>query len=453
MRKHATIDGVIVEEPFSLSLPNYDETTTKPGTNNNSDGNSNIVNASGEVAGHGCYCVSCTAHGKRYYGVLIEQAALKSASDLFFRDESESLELNCRIEILLCQQKQQQMDDDDTGAVVVDHHPNSSGPPAAKRFKKSNDNSKISNEKSKLVEQFRYVPQINAQTPGYRILVATYADVDAAAQFDARKADEIRRACESGGNWVTIFPRHNNAAATNILLPIPSRPQRFDIPFRQIGCVGIGHYGIQLSMGMQSFLHNTVLPSWHPLSNLEGCNRASSVLNMFNLKAKHNMSISYQGKKPELNAAVATSNDGAVIVAPRAAYKVAIIGAGMSGLACALQLLCEAKDQGMELEVTVYEARNRIGGRVLSDNSTFVDGTTGAKIVVDLGAQFIHGTEDNNPLVQLTEEAGLNLLTQDEVMKMLQDDMREVDDAVEGKVQKLFNSLLDDTVRFNLFRL
>ena len=203
---------------------------------------------------------------------------------------------------------------------------------------------------------------------------------------------------------------------------------------------------------MQSFLHNTVLPSWHPLSNLEGCNRASSVLNMFNLKAKHNMSISYQGKKPELNAAVATSNDGAVIVAPRAAYKVAIIGAGMSGLACALQLLCEAKDQGMELEVTVYEARNRIGGRVLSDNSTFVDGTTGAKIVVDLGAQFIHGTEDNNPLVQLTEEAGLNLLTQDEVMKMLQDDMREVDDAVEGKVQKLFNSLLDETVRFNLCR-
>ena len=192
MRKHATIDGVIVEEPFSLSLPNYDETTTKPGTNNNSDGNSNIVNASGEVAGHGCY-VSCTAHGKRYYGVLIEQAALKSASDLFFR-----------IEILLCQQKQQQMDDDDTGAAVVDHHPNSSGPPAAKRFKKSNDNSKISNEKSKLVEQFRYVPQINAQTPGYRILVATYADVDAAAQFDASKADEIRRACESGGNWVTI---------------------------------------------------------------------------------------------------------------------------------------------------------------------------------------------------------------------------------------------------------
>ena len=140
------------------------------------------------------------------------------------------------------------------------------------------------------------------------------------------------------------------------------------------------------------------------------------------------------------------ASDGAVVVvAPRAAYKIAIIGAGMSGLACALQLLRDANDQGIEIEVVVYEARKRIGGRVFSDDSTFVDGSTGAKIVVDLGAQFIHGTEDN-PLVQLTKEAGLNLLTQDEVMKMLQEGMREVDDAVEGKVQKLFNSLLDETV-------
>lgn len=404
------------------------------------------------MAGHGCY-VSCTAHGKRYYGVLIEQAALKSASDLFFRDESESLELNRRMDVLLRQQQQHtehQQSESNNNNETNDGREGSSAadsvdavePPAAKRLKKSSSKKLADDTKQpKLVEQFRYVPQINAQSPGYRILVATYADIDAAAQFDATKADEIRTACESGGNWVVSSNNNNSSSKFYYQYQVGNNAL---ISNSTKSSVQQQHYGIHLSMGMQSFLHNTMLPNWHPLSNLEGCNRASSVLNMFNLKAKHNMSISYQGNKKQTPMNVAS--DGAVVVvAPRAAYKIAIIGAGMSGLACALQLLRDANDQGIEIEVVVYEARKRIGGRVFSDDSTFVDGSTGAKIVVDLGAQFIHGTEDN-PLVQLTKEAGLNLLTQDEVMKMLQEGMREVDDAVEGKVQKLFNSLLDETV-------
>lgn len=60
---------------------------------------------------------------------------------------------------------------------------------------------------------------------------------------------------------------------------------------------------------------------------------------------------------------------------------VAVIGAGTAGLAAA-QLLA---DDGYD--VTVYEARDRIGGRVRTDRSLGVP--------LDLGASWIHGIDDN----------------------------------------------------------
>lgn len=71
--------------------------------------------------------------------------------------------------------------------------------------------------------------------------------------------------------------------------------------------------------------------------------------------------------------------------------RVAIAGAGMSGLAAAHALSARG------IDVTVFEARDRIGGRIWSDRSL---GTT-----VDLGASWIHGTE-GNPIVTLADEAG-----------------------------------------------
>ena len=58
-----------------------------------------------------------------------------------------------------------------------------------------------------------------------------------------------------------------------------------------------------------------------------------------------------------------------------------VIGAGISGLAAANHL----KQQGCE--VTVIEARDRIGGRINTD----VMGTTARGIKVDMGASWIHG--------------------------------------------------------------
>ncbi len=66
----------------------------------------------------------------------------------------------------------------------------------------------------------------------------------------------------------------------------------------------------------------------------------------------------------------------------------AVIGAGISGLSAAHALSKEGRD------VTVFEARNRIGGRIHTDRST---GQT-----LDLGASWIHGTQDN-PLTNLAD--------------------------------------------------
>ena len=60
---------------------------------------------------------------------------------------------------------------------------------------------------------------------------------------------------------------------------------------------------------------------------------------------------------------------------------VVVVGAGMAGLAAARRLA----DEGVE--VTVLEARERIGGRMWTDTSLGVP--------IDLGAAWIHGTDGN----------------------------------------------------------
>jgi monoamine oxidase len=75
------------------------------------------------------------------------------------------------------------------------------------------------------------------------------------------------------------------------------------------------------------------------------------------------------------------------IAAERAS--VAVIGAGAAGLGAARDLV----DAGHE--VVIYEARDRIGGRVSTDTSLGVP--------VDLGASWIHGTR-GNPLTAIADE-------------------------------------------------
>ena len=71
---------------------------------------------------------------------------------------------------------------------------------------------------------------------------------------------------------------------------------------------------------------------------------------------------------------------------------VLIIGAGISGIAAARSLT------DMGVDVRVLESRDRIGGRIFTDNSL--------GFPVDLGAAWIHGTQ-GNPVTDLAIQSGI----------------------------------------------
>lgn len=71
---------------------------------------------------------------------------------------------------------------------------------------------------------------------------------------------------------------------------------------------------------------------------------------------------------------------------------IGIVGAGISGLRCADILLQNG------FRVTILEARNRVGGRLHQEK--LPNGHT-----VDMGPNWIHGTDDN-PILDLAKETG-----------------------------------------------
>ena len=99
---------------------------------------------------------------------------------------------------------------------------------------------------------------------------------------------------------------------------------------------------------------------------------------------------------------------------PDAARRIAIIGAGMAGLATADAL---AK-RGTHL--TMFEARNRVGGRIWTDTSL------GAPL--DLGASWIHGTTDN-PLTELADQLTLPRRATNETSRTIDRQGRDLPDA------------------------
>lgn len=72
--------------------------------------------------------------------------------------------------------------------------------------------------------------------------------------------------------------------------------------------------------------------------------------------------------------------------------RVVVIGAGMAGLACARKLAAAG------VETVVLEARDRVGGRIVTDRRW-------PGMAVDLGAAWIHGVS-GNPVTALAREAG-----------------------------------------------
>ena len=102
--------------------------------------------------------------------------------------------------------------------------------------------------------------------------------------------------------------------------------------------------------------------------------------------------------------------------------RVVVIGAGMAGLAAARRLA----DGGMD--VTVVEARDRIGGRMWTN--------TALGVPIDLGAAWIHGTE-GNPLVELADQVGARRVETDfDNVALLQGGSEVSPDAVQAALTR-----------------
>lgn len=115
--------------------------------------------------------------------------------------------------------------------------------------------------------------------------------------------------------------------------------------------------------------------------------------------------------------------------------RVIVIGAGMSGLACAREL------QRRRYKVVVVEARSRVGGRVWG---TPVETNDTEETNVDLGGALIHGTHEN-PLSQLCVQLGI--ATSDHLAECLLLDSNgwPVDAKQDEKMSQIFNQSLDYT--------
>jgi hypothetical protein len=201
--------------------------------------------------------------------------------------------------------------------------------------------------------------------------------------------------------------------------------------------------GMRMSMGFDSFIRNTSLPPWFPLSNLQVGQQ--KVLGMLNLKKDNSGNVRWD-EGAVAKADIPTLLQGAPTpMEPRSRFRVGVVGGGIAGLSCCLEVFVQCEREGLDVEVVLLEGRSRLGGRLWTDRDTFKAGDGVTAFPVDLGASWIHGI-DQNPLAALAREAGVDFVTTSEEVKMLKAGMKEVDKAKDESAGILFDKLLDHAV-------
>jgi monoamine oxidase len=479
LRKQQQLENVIVEESFTLYASNKDK------------------------VGEGCYVSSTTSTNKRYYGVLVDQPSLKEASTMYFQDQRESLQLNERMHVL--NQKFEKIGDiiridgmehtttgnvanfsestipdagqvtnghvakgnfisghDGPGTTVVNSNINSTSSddlgitlgdlPQSKRPKLDRGrepDATLSSSQSQVtlvtvrperpVQKFKYVNSIPSEgvrkkkevDSGYRVLVATFCSIEEAAIGDKAKARSILIACEEGGNFLPDYKDDSYYYQYEVL---PSSLACSESDSAKLDMM-------RTSMGFNSFLQNTILPPWFPLSNLHS---QSKVLSMLNMKRDSKGNVKWDGGQlNDINDDVNIMAGGTKLsMQPRNSnqYQIGVIGGGIAGLACCQELVSKLFNDGIDAKVTLIEGRSRFGGRLLTDRSWKTEGNR--EFPIELGASWIHGI-DHNPLAALAESAGINFVTASEEVRMLESGMKEVNVDMDERMGKLFDDLLD----------
>ena len=476
------MDNVVVEESFNLL-------------------------DSQEKVGEGVYVSATTSNKKRYYGVLVDQPALKEASTMWFQDQADSLELNRRMRVLMKKTKVQQTNKDDnteddakqnlklpasipngettsstlmsssfdtnaaSTAVGASSSSNEFTSQSTKRpletseddtdskrprqqYNGSSDTVKIgakgettqkaqdgTGQADRPVQKLKYVEvetpssrgkqRSENEDPGYRILVATFCNVHEAAGGNAQKALDIQAACEEGGNFLSDGDPYyyQYEVLPSGLTPDESKGRIFEM---------------RTSMGFHSFLQNTSLPPWFPLSNLQmGQHKVFSKLNM---KRDNSGKIVWEAKSTDTASSdIAASLLGGGTRLPmqprdKKQYQIGVIGGGIAGLACCTELVSLLRNEGIDACVTLLEARSRYGGRLWTDHTVLSE--NGKGFPIELGASWIHGIDDN-PLAALAKQANVDFVTASEEVQMLEKAMRRVDSKMDEKMGKLFDDLLD----------
>src|SRR5215469_4096701 len=125
---------------------------------------------------------------------------------------------------------------------------------------------------------------------------------------------------------------------------------------------------------------------------------------------------------------------------PGSSYDVAIVGAGIAGMAAAQVLKAAGKS------VVVLEAANRVGGRCISDNETFPG------IAFERGAQWFHQVPQYNPLYQYARAHALSPTLDDAPRQVWNGSVNDprATDAVERMYQAVTDALTTADERVNI---
>eukprot|EP00930_Biecheleria_cincta_P045186 TRINITY_DN31152_c0_g1_i1.p1 TRINITY_DN31152_c0_g1~~TRINITY_DN31152_c0_g1_i1.p1 ORF type:complete len:490 (+),score=124.20 TRINITY_DN31152_c0_g1_i1:47-1471(+) len=116
--------------------------------------------------------------------------------------------------------------------------------------------------------------------------------------------------------------------------------------------------------------------------------------------------------------------------------RVVVVGSGIAGLAAARTL----QDNSSNVEVTVLEAKDRMGGRTFTDYSaTGFEEVLGAEC--DIGASWIHGSCSENPVTRMKDALNLDgFVTEDDKLQIYQEadgEPVEIEDDRSGEFEQM----------------